>query len=134
MKPRILIAVYGDHQQAIVSELLAFNIRVPTDVMEAIAGSEQRGRRFDVLVLDAGMPECYDAAEYTQDLGWQAKMSCVSAVDDLSLRLKACEIRCDAFFVLPDELQQIKPLVAALMEVDHVNARTIARHRADTIK
>lgn len=116
MKPRILIAVYGDHQQAVVSELLAFHIRVPLDILDAIAASEQRGRRFDVLVLDAEMPESLEAAEYARDLGWSADMVFVSTVDDLKLRLRASQTRCDAFLVLPKDLNQLKPLLAALLE------------------
>lgn len=37
MTPRILVAIYGDHQHAVVSELLDFGIRVPTDAMDALA-------------------------------------------------------------------------------------------------
>jgi DNA-binding NarL/FixJ family response regulator len=116
MTPRILVAVYGDHQQAVVSELLDYAVRVPLDVMDAIAASHQRDRRFDLLVLDAEMPESYGAAEYAEHFGWAAKAIFVSTVDDLKLRLRASQIRCDAFLLLPNDLNQLKPLVTALME------------------
>jgi hypothetical protein len=40
----------------------------------------------------------------------------VSTTDDLQLRLKVSEIRCDAFLVLPEELSQSKLLVAAILK------------------
>lgn len=116
MTPRILVAVYGDHQQAVVSELLDFGLRVPFDALDAIAASEQRGKRFNVLVLDAEMPELLEAAEYAKDLGWTGSVIFVSSVDDLKLRLRASAVRCDAFLVLPEELGQLKSLVAAILE------------------
>ncbi|MBI3654097.1 MAG: response regulator [Acidobacteria bacterium] len=119
MQARILVAVYGAHRQGVVSALPDYEVRVPggqVDALDAIAAAEQRGRRFDLLVLDAGMPECLEAAEYAKDLGWRAPVIFVSTTDDLELRLKASAIRCDAFLVLPDELEQLQPLVAVLME------------------
>jgi hypothetical protein len=116
MKPRIFVAVYGDHQQSLLSALLDYEIRVPLNPMDAIAASEQSEKRFDLLIFDAEMPESFEAAEYAKDLGWKANFIFVSTLDDLGLRLKACEIRCDAFFVLPDELSDLKPLVAAILE------------------
>jgi DNA-binding NarL/FixJ family response regulator len=116
MTPRILVAVYGDHQQALVSELLDPGVRVPLDVMDAIAASHQRDRRFDLLVLDAQMPESFAAAEYAEHFGWRSKVIFVSTVDDLELRLRASRIRCDAFLLLPNNLNQVKPLIAALLE------------------
>jgi DNA-binding response OmpR family regulator len=120
MKPRVLAAVYGDHQQALVSELLDYEVRVPLNPMDAIAASEQSGRRFDLLIFDAEMPESFEAAEYAKDLGWRSSVVFISAVDDLSLRLKAAEIGCDAFLCLSEELSQLRPIARALLESSYL--------------
>jgi DNA-binding NarL/FixJ family response regulator len=116
MTPRILVAYYGTHQQTVISQIQDFGIRVPLDALDCIAVCEQRGKRFDMLVLDAEMPESVEAAEYARDLGWHASVVFVSTADDLGLRLRACAARCDAFIVLPKDLSQLKPLMSALLE------------------
>jgi hypothetical protein len=116
MNPRILVAVYGEQQVHILKELFGYRIRVPLDVMSAIHISEEQEKRFDILVLDASRDESYEAAEYAKDLGWMAKVIFVSKMDGLGLRLKASQIRCDAFFILPEDLRRFKPLVSAIAE------------------
>jgi hypothetical protein len=116
MLPRILLALYGEHQLRLLSDLFGYEVRVPVDVMSTIHLSEEHQRRFDVLVLDAMDSESFEAAEYAKDLGWTSKVIFVSKVDELGLRLKASQIRCDAFLVLPGDLPKIKPLVVAIVE------------------
>jgi hypothetical protein len=84
--------------------------------MSAIHLSEVQEKRFDILVLDACRDESFEAVEYAKDLGWLAKVIFVSRVDGLGVRLKASEIRCDAFFVLPDDMRRFKLLIKAFVE------------------
>ena len=116
MTPRILLAYWGEHQSFIKDELSEYEVVVSYDPMTAVANAEDKGRRFDLMLLDAEKEDSFEAVEYARDCGCEAKVIFCSKDDEVRQRVRAAEANCDAFVLLPDELGDVCLIVKALLE------------------
>jgi hypothetical protein len=116
MTPRILIVTRSSYHKPLLRELAGFPTSVTADAMTAIANAKDKRRRFDLLILDAGREDSFEALDYAREIGWRPRAVFVSSIDTIPLRIKAGLAEGDAFVLVPEEMGDLALIVKSQLE------------------